>query len=202
MNTKLLLASIVGVMAAAPAYAQETPSVGGLRVEARIGIDRPVITIPGDSAGKTGLSYGAEIGYDANLNGFTIGAYAGIDGSTAKECTEVFGGDEACLKAGRNFTAGARLGHAMARGLVYVKGGYSNGRATVAYRDFVVPANDFSASEDLDGFHIGLGYEHNFSGKVYGKLEYVYTNYNTDNSVGLNVDLQRHQGLVGVGMRF
>lgn len=197
-----MLASVATVLVVAPAYAQDAPVVGGLRVEARIGIDRAVVSIPGDSAGKTGFSYGAEVGYDADMNGFTIGAYAGIDGSTTKECTEVLGSDEACLKAGRNFTAGARVGHVIDQGLLYVKGGYSNGRATVAYRDFIVPANNFSESENLDGFHVGVGYERNFSGNVYGKLEYVYTNYNTENGFGFDVDLHRHQGLVGVGVRF
>lgn len=201
MNTKLMLASVAAVLVAAPAYAQESSEVGGLRVEARIGLDRPVVSAVGDSAGKSGLSYGAEAGYDVDMNGFTVGAYVGIDGSTAKDCVVAAGVADACIKAGRNFTAGARIGTMLEPGLFYVKGGYSNGRATLAYRDFVTPANSFSLSDNLDGFHVGVGYERSFSGNVYGKLEYVYTNYNTKN-FGAGTDLQRHQAVVGVGMRF
>jgi hypothetical protein len=34
------------------------------------------------------------------------------------------------------------------------------------------------------------------------KAEYVYTNYSVGDIAGDDLDLQRHQGLIGVGFRF
>ncbi len=110
----------------------------------------------------------------------------------------MFGNDEACLKAGRNITAGVRAGGVVRSGLLYVKGGYSNGRATISYRDNVAPVNNFNDSGNLDGWHVGAGYELPISANTYAKIEYVFTNYSTnDNDFGIDADLQRHQGLVG-----
>lgn len=208
MNTKFLFASVAALVIATPAMAQDEAAApefkGGARVEARIGIDDVVVSLDDESGSKVGFSYGGEVGYDYVTNsGFVIGAYAGIDGSTTKECTEVFGNDEACLKAGRNITAGVRAGGVVRSGLLYLKGGYSNGRATVAYRDNAAPANNISESGNLDGWHIGAGYELPISANTYAKIEYVFTNYSIDDGdFGVDADLQRHQGLIGFGFRF
>ena len=87
----------------------------GPRAEARIGVDRTTLELSYDD-GETavdgedhddGFGLGAEIGYDVAIGGSAvIGGYAGIEAATTKECSEVFGEDEACLKLGRNFTAG------------------------------------------------------------------------------------------------
>jgi len=206
MNTKFLFASVAALVIATPAMAQDQgPEFkGGARVEARIGLDDVVVRVEDESGSKAGFSYGGEIGYDyVTTSGFVLGAYAGIDGSTTKECTEVFGKDEACLKAGRNITAGVRAGGVVRSGLLYLKGGYSNGRATVAYRDTVTPANNFKLSDNADGWHIGAGYELPISANTYAKIEYVFTKYSiNDDDFNIDASLKRHQGLVGFGYRF
>ncbi len=109
MNTKFLFASVAALRDrhTGDGAGRGPEFKGGARVEARIGIDDVVLKVEDESGSKVGLSYGGEVGYDYVTNsGFVIGAYAGIDGSTTKDCTEVFGNDEACLKAGRNITAG------------------------------------------------------------------------------------------------
>ena len=206
MNTKFLFASVAALVIATPAMAQdEAPEFkGGARVEARIGVDDVVLKVQGDSGSKVGFSYGGEVGYDYVTNsGFVIGAYAGIDGSTTKDCTDVLGNDELCLKAGRNITAGVRAGGVVRSGLLYLKGGYSNGRASLTYRSNPTPANNFSESGNLDGWHVGAGYELPISSNTYAKIEYVFTDYSTnDDDYGFDADLQRHQGLIGFGYRF
>jgi len=206
MKNYLLAAAAATMLTAVPAVAQEEDAgsmVSGLRIEGRVGLDRVVVSALGESEGRSGVSYGAEVGYDYLVSSsFTLGAYAGIDGSSAKECAEIFGDDEACLKAGRNFTVGGRLGAVTGPGVFYVKGGYSNGRGTVEYEDFIDPAYSFSESANLDGFHLGAGFELSLSKNLYGKAEYVYTNYDTGEDYGLDLDLQRHQVLVGAGVRF
>jgi outer membrane immunogenic protein len=204
VNTKFLFASVAALVVATPAMAQETSSTfqGGARIEARAGVDDVVLKAGGNSESKVGFVYGTEVGYDyATKSGFVIGAYAGIEGATTKDCfasgTQTF-----CLKAGRNITAGVRAGGVVAGGLLYAKGGYTNGRVTASFTDTAVPANNASASGNADGWHAGAGYEMSISAHTFAKIEYVYTHYSVDNTLGTSVGLQRHQGLVGFGYRF
>ncbi len=213
---KYFIAGAIALAAAAPAAAQTAePLLSGARIEARVGWDRPVIEASlsdgvdsiSDKAGKSGVTYGVEAGYDIRTAGATIlGAYAGIEDSSTKECIEIYGGDQGCINAGRNITVGARVGFATNNGIVYLKGGYSNGRATLSYSDPAAPADNFSLSDDLDGFHVGAGGEVMFGRNVYGKLEYIYTNYSgysyDDGTAAAALDVERHQVVAGVGFRF
>jgi len=214
---KTMLLTAVALTAAAPALAQTepTPPVGP-RIEARVGFDRVVLGVHASddlndesvSGGKSGVTYGGEIGYDLRAGQYaTIGVYAGIEGASTKECTELYGSDEACLKAGRNITAGVRAGYMFSRtGLLYVKGGYTNGRLRLTYRDATDGSNNFDEGTNRDGFHVGAGAEMGFSRNFYGKLEYVYTNYNSfdvdDGTTSGNLDFDRHQVVAGFGVRF
>ena len=204
MNTKFLFASVAALVIATPAMAQETPAEfkGGARIEARAGVDDVVMKASGNSESKVGFVYGTELGYDyATQSGFVIGAYAGIEGATTKDCA-VSGTQSACIKAGRNITVGVRAGGVVAGGLLYAKGGYTNGRLTATFTDSAHPANNVSASGNADGWHLGAGYEMGISAHTYAKIEYVYTHYSVDNTLGSSISLQRHQGLVGFGYRF
>ena len=204
MNTKLLFASVAALVIATPAMAQDDSSgfKGGARIEARAGVDDVVLKAGGGSDSKVGFVYGTELGYDyATKSGFVIGAYAGIEGATTKDC--VTGGTQtACLKAGRNITVGVRAGGIVAGGLLYAKGGYTNGRVTASLVDTATSANNFSVSDNADGYHLGAGYEFTVSEHTYAKVEYVFTHYSIDGGVGSTTGLQRHQGLVGFGYRF
>ncbi|MBX7484132.1 outer membrane beta-barrel protein [Qipengyuania sp. 6D47A] len=140
------------------------------------------------------------------LNG-TFGAYAGVDFASTDYCTELFGHDEACLKAGRNITVGARVGYMIGSdALFYGKGGYSNGRVKLAYEDFDNVIDDIDEGENLDGFHVGAGAEVQLSASTYAKIEYVYSKYDafdySDTDVEVDLDLNRHQVLLGLGLRF
>ena len=210
---KSFFLATAALVAATPAIAAD---FAGPRAEVRFGWDRTAIDLSFDDGttsfdGKghdDGFGLGAEIGYDAALGDKAIiGAYAGAEWATTKECSEVFGDDEACLKLGRNFTLGARIGAAVTpQALIYVKGGYSNGQLKATYEDF--EDSDFNTSEkaDRDGFHLGLGGEFNVSKTGFVKAEVVRTNYNdVDGSDGLveaRLDARRTQALVGFGLRF
>jgi outer membrane immunogenic protein len=200
MKLVMTAAAIATASVAAPAMAQTNT---GARVEATVGWDRLVFNIDGDSAAKSGVTYGGELGYDYQIGtGAIIGAYAGIDGSSAKEC--VSGGTvRECLKLGRNLTIGARLGGRIgARSLAYVKGGYSNGRLRATYSDTAFPANNFSGGENMDGFHVGGGVQVGLRNGFYGKAEYNYTRYSTYDLEGSDFRMDRHRVIAGLGYRF
>lgn len=201
-------ASAVAVLAA-PAVAADFQ---GPRIEARAGWDK--ITLEGrfdDGTDRFKLSdsdedvgYGAELGYDGKFGSTTLGVYAGVDLSSVKQCDELFGLDELCLKTRRNFTLGVRSGFiASDRALLYVKGGYSNGRVRATYEDFEDILPSVSDAKSRSGFHVGAGVELAVSSKAYVKAEYVHTNYKAfnldDDTKG---DFSRDQVFAGVGFRF
>lgn len=207
--------ALAGIVAS-PATAQTiNPLFTGAHIEARVGWDSPHIratvsdgtsTISRDSS-SDGVVYGGEIGYDYALNNVLIGGYAGIEGSSAKECGELYGNDRLCLRASRNLTAGVRLGVPVADQFVlYAKGGYSNGRATIDYQDFDAILADEKEGRNFDGYHIGAGIEGTLTGRVYGRLEYVYTGYADasviDGGIRSSLEPKRHQVVYGMGIRF
>jgi len=53
---------------------------------------------------------------------------------------------------------------------------------------------------NLDGFRVGAGLEYNISPTTYVKGEYRYSHYGDVD--GYDIDLDRHQLVGGVGIRF
>jgi outer membrane immunogenic protein len=204
---KVILLAAAALMIATPAVAQ-TAEVSGPRVEATVGWDRVVVDLDGESGGKSGVTYGGEVGYDFLVGPkFLLGAYAGVDGASTKDCD----GDSdgyVCLKAGRNITAGARAGYMVGTAsLIYVKGGYSNGRVGLKGVDATDPTFRIDDHANLRGFHVGAGTEVGLGHGLYGKVEYTYTNYEDIGDVagvpiGTGIDTARHRVVVGAGFRF
>jgi len=218
--TAIILAAASIVAFSAPAQAQiveesYAPAANvfeGFRAEAQVGYDRNTFDLrtsirPGTpfteaSARANGASFGGEVGYDAQFDRVVVGVYGSGEYSTAKLCSEVSGTDELCFKAKRNLNAGARLGYAFGSdALVYVKGGYSNGRVTAEYVDFASDEG-FREGANRDGYHFGGGIEFPV-GRFYVKGEYVhvdYANYRVDTATF--IDAKRDQGKFGIGYRF
>lgn len=209
MKTKIMLAATLAAIGGA-AQAQT-----GLRADIHSGWDkvsshqRTDVGVNGATTRDKddGIVYGGEIGYDVSLAGFTLGAYAGIQGSSIKECAEVFTEVETCAKVGRNITLGARVGANVApRVLLYAKGGYSNGQVKLEYIDHVTPANSFGVSDEMDGWHLGAGVQVDLVSNFYAKLEYVHTDYSDyalkQGNATIVGGLDRDNVLVGVGIKF
>lgn len=210
---------------ATPAWAQralETPA-GGVRLELVAGWDRPIArlqlrasdgtqTVSEEvTAGKSGISYGGEIGYDVATSSATfIGGYAGLGGATAETCSPRGEAERTCVRTGRNLMLGLRAG-IMSRGVAfYAKGGWSNGQFIGDYRNAEAPALNGRESETLDGFHVGLGLQARLAGRAYAKIEYLFTSYNgvegaaaeAGYRVDGKLDVDRHQISGGLGVRF
>jgi outer membrane immunogenic protein len=91
--------------------------------------------------------------------------------------------------------------------MVYAKGGYTNAKYNILASDGTTDTNsDFN----LDGWRAGAGVEVAVTNNVFVKAEYRYSNY-TDGEVeapngvesdDFGIDVDRHQGVVGVGLRF
>lgn len=220
MKKGLTFVLAAGTMAAlaTPAMAQDNSAFTGPRVEGLIGYDssRPGSTVDIDNADDIDqsiddIAYGVGVGYDFALGGVVLGvegewleSEASSDYSTGNFTN--FGVSD--IDAGRDLYAGVRAGVLVTPStLAYVKGGYTNARY------HVTAANDTESlltRANLDGWRVGAGVEHAINQNVYVKGEYRYSNYErgqfqaptgaaTDR---FDVDIDRHQVLLGVGYRF
>ena len=232
MKYQAIIAAAAAGLLATPALAQD---VSGFRVEGRIAWEQvgTKATLPnpdededvdGDefltaSDEDSAPAFGIELGYDAQLgSSFVLGGYVGADLSDADMCAELIEDDLACTSLKRSFTAGARAGLALGESsLVYVKGGYTNGKFKAAYDADVTDNDDdeagaierFSGSDD--GYHVGGGVELGLTESLYAKLEYVYTDFGrrtyrledmAAGDPGLDARSDRHQVVAGIGLRF
>lgn len=213
--TLLVAGSMLAI--ASPAMAQDAEEFDGFRVEALAGYDVTQAGSSVDTEGENdesieGLSYGVGLGYDFDAGGVVIGLEGEYVGSTAE--VEVDEGDiEAFgignVKAGRDLYLGARVGvKANEDLLVYAKGGYTNATFDIRTTD---GTTEFEADIDTDGWRAGAGIEYALASNTFAKVEYRYSNYSSaeidyegdtpDTDLG-EIDLDRHQVMVGFGMRF
>jgi outer membrane immunogenic protein len=216
---KYLLAALAAGVATAPAVAQDTAAspFTGPRVGAIVGYDSIGAGSEADTDNDEndqsveGLLYGVEVGFDADVGGAVVGVEAELTDSTGKY--EVNSSDPEFFGFGRIATdrdiyIGARAGIlATPNTLVYAKGGYTNARLNVLGTD---GETEFDENYKLDGWRLGAGVEQSFGNNTYAKLEYRYSNYDEgeieidegDEFEFDNIDVDRHQVAVGVGVRF
>ena len=219
MNKIAIALLSLGTLTATPAMAQEVnPTFTGPRVEGLVGYDHigagSSINNPHDDQNASGFLYGGAVGFDFAAGGAVIGVDAEYTDSTARvdnnngssgTQSNAFGFGR--VETGRDLYVGARAGIlATPRTLVYIKGGYTNARLNAIARDGVT---ELSGDYDLDGYRLGAGAEFAVTPKSYAKIEYRYSNYgdatfrvNGNDVAGFDVDTDRHQVLVGYGIRF
>jgi outer membrane immunogenic protein len=204
----IILGALLASTLATPAVAQESAPFTGFHVEGLVGYD---IVKEGEADlddNSDGVMYGGNIGYDFQLGGAVAGIEAELtDSSTKARGTDLLlAGDSARIDLDRDIYVGARVGFAIAPStLLYAKGGYTNARIKARYNDGL--GATLTEGVTLDGYRLGAGIEQKFnlfgpSGFIKG--EYRYSNYkNLDfNDADVDTDIDRHQMLVGVGVRF
>ena len=204
---KYVLAALLAGTVASPAFAQAEPGpFTGARVEAVLGYDSlgfsaddDVDDIGGDDS-LEGLLYGVGVGFDFDAGGLVIGAEAEYTDSTGSFEFEDEDFD-AGLDTGRDLYVGGRIGFTVTPStLIYAKGGYTNLKLDATASD----SDEFlSGSGEVDGYRIGGGAEFLFGTNAYGKVEYRYSNYGSyGDDEDLGIDIDRHQFVAGVGLRF
>ena len=215
----LSAASVAAIAVPAAAQGATDGTFTGPRVEALVGYD---ITKAGSSVDNDvdenddqsidGVTYGVGVGYDFNAGGVVLGLEGELTDSSAnvefdENDPEFFGfGD---VNAGRDIYVGARAGIlANPDLLLYVKGGYTNARFNV---NSSFDGDEYRAKVDTDGFRLGAGAEYALNRNTFAKIEYRYSNYSSaeldfegnqpDVELG-EIDLDRHQVMLGFGYRF
>lgn len=216
------LAAGTAMATAAPAFAQDTGPVdpfSSFHVEALGGYD---VTKAGSSVDDDvnedndqsidGFTYGVGAGYDFRAGNFVVGPEAEVTWSTAK--TKFNDGDFegfglGNVKTNRDLYVGARVGYVLSpKTMIYAKGGYTNAKFDVNSTFGTVETN---RDIDADGWRIGAGVEQAITNNVFAKVEYRYSNYSkgeldytgdAPDGRRFDLDLDRHQVMAGVGVRF
>ncbi|WP_219894481.1 outer membrane protein [Aquisediminimonas profunda] len=200
MLKPLSVAVVLATMIATPAFAQGEAPFTGPHVEALAGYEHT-----GDA---DGIMYGVAGGVDFQLGGVIAGLEGELSDSTNKgsnvDVLQI--GDSTNLKTGRDLYAGARIGFAVSpKTMIYAKGGYTNAKFDARYAD--ATGTVFTQGRTADGYRLGAGIEQKFN--LFGpsgfiKAEYRYSNYkNLDVGANdVNIDVDRHQVVVGLGVRF
>lgn len=187
-----LLLSAPAALAAVPASAQDAEPFTGGSVVALAGVDH---SNDGPGGGATGFLYGGAATYDLGAGKLRYGIEAEATGSTAYGCYKPTGGStRSCTTADRDLYVGGRVGVVLSPSLMaYGKAGYTNFRSTTGIDDFATPGSpDTLIKGNDDGWRVGAGLEYS-AGKFLIRSEYRYSDYGAD---------IRHQGTVGVGVRF
>ena len=180
---KYIVAALLAGSFAAPAYAQDSAPLSGFRLEGIAGYE---------TADADGIAYGVGLGYDFQMGGAIVGLEGEAMLSGIDKCV-VETGDSLCVDAGRDLYVGARAGAAIgANSIAYVKAGYTNARFEVVFDPAV--GNTVSEDGNLDGVRVGGGFQFGLGRNLYAKAEYRYSNYEDG--------FDKHQGVVGLGLRF
>ncbi|SOB79722.1 outer membrane immunogenic protein [Sphingomonas guangdongensis] len=201
MRKTALAALFAATAFATPALAQEAAPFTGLRVEGVAGYDNLSDgSSDDDAASSEGLLYGTQIGYEFQAGRAILGVEGEITGATTDvRAPDVFAaGDSFQVDAGRDLYVGGRVGIAVSPlAMVYAKAGYTNAQVDAEYR-LNNTRTGFKA--ELDGYRLGAGIEYQINPQFYVKGEYRYSNYSEVEDY--EADLDRHQLLAGVGVRF
>lgn len=194
---KYLVGAAAAALFATPAYAQSDAGrfvgghisiIGGAEIASAEAEDEDGEE---DSQNSKGAIYGIAGGFDfGSGNGAVFGIEAEIAESTADFCEEGL-----CIDASRDLYVGGRVGTVIQdAALLYAKGGYTRARIELSADEDLDIDEDELDSTNLDGFRVGAGIEWNTGSPLLVKLEYRYSNYENGFS--------RHQGVLGVGVRF
>ena len=201
MRKSILIAALLAGTVATPAMAQDadgSSKPGEFHITGIVGYDAP----DADVDDTSGVVYGVSLGYDFNIGSkLFIGPEAELTSSTVEECASGINraGDQLCLDAGRDIYVGGRIGFRFGsenQHKAYIGAGYTNASFGLRY-DANLPGvtDDFVADDDVDGFRLKAGGELGIGKNAFVRAEYRYSRYD-------DADLDRHQLVGGVGIRF
>jgi outer membrane immunogenic protein len=192
-----LAAALATAGITSPVFAQDAEpaadkAAAGFRVEAMTGYEDASFDSIRDGSG---LLYGVGVGYDLAAGRFRFGVEAEASDSTAKDCS-VFAGNNICSRSGRDLYAGARVGGMISDNvLLYGKVGYTSFRNTNRLTP-VAGGTTIVLHPEFDGLRLGAGTEIAVGAKTFIKAEYRFSNYEAADG------FDRHQGVIGFGLRF
>lgn len=187
MNKFIAIAATLATVTAFSPTAAHAEAPEGPRAEVIVGWDN----MDGNSRLDTdGVMYGLGLGYDIPVaSNLSIGIDAEISDSDVEKVNMLGTNVSATYSAERDLYAGGRITYAASDRLnLFATVGYTNQRI---HGETSLGAID---NENLDGVRVGAGVQYDLGSNVYLTSSYRYSNYSND--------LERHQIVGGIGIRF
>lgn len=133
-----------------------------------------------DDDGDKGFEFGGRLGYDMQFGGFVVGVVGEVSRTDVEDAVSAFSTTPAFYTMERelDYLAAARVraGYAFGRTLAYATGGYAHGSVE---RRFSTSngVNTFTErdDDDLNGWQLGAGLEHQLDENVSVGVEYLHT---------------------------
>ena len=181
-----------------------SPALSQGRAELRIGLDDISVDDSEATISGSGVSYGAEVGYDFQVGEkIFLGPYASFDLSNFEKATDENDPENDFITFKHGLSIGARAGADVGVARIFAKAGYSSGTLRVVNDDSGV----FDEKFGFDGFQVGGGIEVDLNERLFIKAEVDYSMYSRDQFDTLSiteereVEIDRLQILAGVGFR-
>ncbi len=161
------------------------------------------------ASGLDGLGLGGYVGYNVHLSPrWVAGLEADLVTSNASQNNEIFDNDDTLAEYGLHGSVRGRVGYLLDRLMLYGTAGYAfmnlseniqkgqNAGEQVVYED-----------QTVGGFVIGAGAEYQLASNWIGRIEYLYSNYGTYETLNADGNLaifenELHEVRVGVSYKF
>jgi outer membrane immunogenic protein len=131
--------------------------------------------------GADGFAAGGWVGYNYQFaNNFVIGAEGDFGYTGAQQTNNIFDNDTSLAKYGAFGSIRARIGYAFDRLLVFGTGGLAIANITNNIQKGRNAGEQVVWEDQVrTGFAIGTGLEYAFTNQIFGRAEYLYSNYGT-----------------------
>ncbi|UDF02730.1 outer membrane protein [Asticcacaulis sp. AND118] len=200
MKTLFFSAAALTAFAAAPALAQSDfsgPYIAGqggyakteLEVTYNNGTTRQTAS---DDTGNGAA--GVILGFNGQSNTTVFGVEADLNWNNANDRYDIMG---EAVETGIDYSGAlrARLGFVSGNTLFYGAAGVAGTRAYVEY-------DGEKGTETVAGWTAGIGADHAFSDRVFGRVEYRYTDFGDVEDDGVKAELTQQSVWLGLGMKF
>ncbi|MBN8958253.1 MAG: porin family protein [Rhizobiales bacterium] len=169
-------------------------------------LDLSAAVLPGasTSADMDGPFGGAQIGYNMQMGSLVLGIEADVSGGDVRYSQSIGPGT---VYSALDFfgTVRGRIGFAADRALFYATGGLAWGHNELGGS---IGAIGISDDKMHVGWTVGAGLEYAFAPQWSAKVEYLYTQYGSENYFGaivpggIDLDPETHSVKVGINYRF
>lgn len=200
MKSSLFSIAIVAALGAAtPAQAEtyDGPYVGVTAGWERGEVASKIDAVPlAGEVARDALVLGGYAGYNYKVaSKIVVGAEAGFSATVDDRISATSAGQALTIDPRYSFDFSARAGYLVTdKALAYVRGGYANNRVRTT---LATAGGAVRASDNVDGWQVGGGFEYAISDRISARAEYRYSDFG---NTGGQYD--RHQALVGVSYNF
>jgi outer membrane immunogenic protein len=166
-------------------------------------VNIPAYPYPNHSQSGDGVVGGGYIGYNYQLGRFVVGVEGDFSGTNVTSLALSGNGGTEKYKVDEQWRASlrGRLGYTFDRAMIYATAG---GAWTDIQTQYAPPAGGVK-SATLDGFIVGGGVEYALTPNWFGRVEYLFADYDKAHFVHLgpsSVDYQTNEVRVGLSYKF